>query len=162
MFSIFQIKDAYKRISNNINNTPILFSDRINQFTNSNIIFKAENLQRTGSFKIRGALNFISQSKNKNFVAPSSGNHAQGVAAAAKLFNKKSKLVMPSDAPLSKIEGVKFYGGDIVFYNRYEEDRIEIAKNISKVKGYDLIPPYDNRDIILGQGSLGIEIISTS
>ena len=94
MFSIYQIKDAYNRISHNINKTPILFSDKINDLTKSNIIFKAENLQKTGSFKIRGALNFIQQSKNQYFVAPSSGNHAQGVAAAAKLYNKNSTCLL--------------------------------------------------------------------
>ena len=130
MFSIYQIKDAYNRIRHNINKTPILFSDKINNLTKSNIIFKAENLQKTGSFKIRGALNFIGQSKNQNFVAPSSGNHAQGVAAAARLYNKSSTLVMPLDAPSSKIQGVESYGGNIVFYDRYKEDRVKIAKNI--------------------------------
>ena len=94
MFSIYQIKDAYNRIRYYINKTPILFSDEINNLTKSNIIFKAENLQKTGSFKIRGALNFIGQSKNQNFVAPSSGNHAQGVAAAARLYKKSSTLVV--------------------------------------------------------------------
>ena len=159
MFSIYQIKDAYKLIRGNINKTPILFSDKINNLTKSNIIFKAENLQKTGSFKIRGALNFIGQSKNQDFVAPSSGNHAQGVAAAASLHNKNSTLVMPSDAPLSKIQGVKSYGGNIIFYDRYKEDRVKIAKKISLEKGYDFIPPYDHKDIILGQGTLGLEVI---
>ena len=159
MFSIYQIKDAYKLISSNINKTPILFSDKINNLTKSNIIFKAENLQKTGSFKIRGALNFIEQSKNQDFVAPSSGNHAQGVAAAASLYNKNSTLVMPSDAPLSKIQGVKSYGGNIIFYDRYKEDRVKIAKNISLEKSYDFIPPYDHKDIILGQGTLGLEVL---
>ena len=159
MFSIYQIKDAYNRIRRNINKTPILFSDKINNLTKSNIIFKAENLQKTGSFKIRGALNFIGQSKNQNFVAPSSGNHAQGVAAAARLYNKSSTLVMPSDAPSSKIQGVKSYGGNIIFYDRYKEDRVKIAKKISFDKGYDFIPPYDHNDIILGQGTLGLEVL---
>ena len=159
MFSIYQIKDAYNRICHYINKTPILFSDKINSLTKSNIIFKAENLQKTGSFKIRGALNFIEQSKNHDFVAPSSGNHAQGVAAAARYYNKNSTLVMPSDAPKSKIQGVKSYGGNIVFYDRYKEDRVKIAKKISLDKGYDFIPPYDHNDIILGQGTLGLEIL---
>ena len=159
MFSIYQIKDAYNRICQNINKTPILFSDKINNLTKSNIIFKAENLQKTGSFKIRGALNFIEQSKNQDFVAPSSGNHAQGVAAAARFYNKNSTLVMPSDAPTSKIQGVKSYGGNIIFYDRYKEDRVKIAKKISLDKGYDFIPPYDHNDIILGQGTLGLEVL---
>ena len=158
MFSIYQIKDAYNLISHNINKTPILFSDKINNLTKSNIIFKAENLQKTGSLK-SWSLKFYWQSKNQDFVAPSSGNHAQGVAAAARLYNKNSTLVMPSDAPISKIQGVKSYGGNIIFYNRYKEDRLKIAKKISFDKGYDLIPPYDHNDIILGQGTLGLEVI---
>ena len=159
MISIYQINDAYKRISKYINKTPIIYSDKLNNFTESNILIKAENLQKTGSFKIRGATNLISQIKEEKVVAPSSGNHAQAVAAASQLFNKTATLVMPSDAPKSKILGVKSYNGKIIFYDRNNEDRMEIANEISNREGSVLIPPYDHKEIIAGQGTLGVEII---
>ena len=159
MISIYQINDAYKRISKYIKKTPIIYSDKLNNFTESNILIKAENLQKTGSFKIRGATNLISQIKEEKVVAPSSGNHAQAVAAASQLFNKTATLVMPSDAPKSKILGVKSYNGKIIFYDRNNEDRMEIANEISNREGSVLIPPYDHKEIIAGQGTLGVEII---
>ena len=107
MISIYQISDAYKRISKYIYKTPIIHSDKLNKITGSNILIKAENLQKTGSFKIRGATNMIAQIKEEKVIAPSSGNHAQAVAAACNIFNKSATLIMPSDAPKSKIEGVK-------------------------------------------------------
>jgi len=132
MLSLYQIEEAYKRISKFINKTPLINSDKLDKLTKSKIVIKAECLQKTGSFKIRGAINMISQIASDKVVAPSSGNHAQGVAAAAKIFNKSATLVMPEDAPRSKISGVKFYDGKIVFYDRYKEHRMEIAKEIAK------------------------------
>ena len=105
---------AQETQSDVIRKTSLSFSATFSKICGANVYLKNEYEQKTGSFKIRGALNFISQSKNQDFVAPSSGNHAQGVAAAARLYNKNSTLVMPSDAPLSKIQGVKFYGGNII------------------------------------------------
>ena len=113
MLSLYQIEEAYKRISKFINKTPLINSDKLDKLTKSKIVIKAECLQKTGSFKIRGAINMISQIASDKVVAPSSGNHAQGVAAAAKIFNKSATLVMPEDAPKSKISGVKFYDGKI-------------------------------------------------
>ena len=159
MISIYQINDAYKRINKYIYKTPIIYSDKLNKITGSNILIKAENLQKTGSFKIRGAINLISQIREKKVVAPSSGNHAQAVAAASQLFNKDATLVMPSDAPKSKVLGVKSFNGKIIFYNRNSEDRNKIANEISKKEGSVLIPPYDHKEIITGQGTLGVEII---
>lgn len=159
MISIYQINDAFKRINKYIYKTPIIYSDKLNKITGSNILIKAENLQKTGSFKIRGATNLISQIREKKVVAPSSGNHAQAVAAASQLFNKTATLVMPSDAPKSKVLGVKSYNGKIIFYDRNNEDRIKIATEISKREGSVLIPPYDHKEIIKGQGTLGVEII---
>ena len=160
MISIYQISEAYKRISKYIYKTPIIFSDKLNKMTGSNILIKAENLQKTGSFKIRGATNMIAQIKEGKVVAPSSGNHAQAVAAACNIFNKSATLVMPSDAPKSKIVGVKNYNGKIIFYDRNNQDRMKIAKKISLEENSVLIPPYDHKDIITGQGTLGLEIIN--
>ena len=159
MISIYQINDAFKRINKYIYKTPIVYSDKLNKITGSNILIKAENLQKTGSFKIRGATNLISQIREEKVVAPSSGNHAQAVAAASQLFNKNATLVMPSDAPKSKVLGVKSYNGKIIFYDRNNEDRIKIASEISKRESSVLIPPYDHKEIIKGQGTLGVEII---
>jgi len=159
MLSLYQIEVAYKRISKYINKTPLISSDKLDKLTKAKIVIKAECLQKTGSFKIRGAINMISQIASDKVVAPSSGNHAQGVAAAAKLFNKTATLVMPEDAPKSKILGVKFYNGKIVFYDRHKENRMEIAKEIAKKENSILIPPYDHKNIILGQGTLGYEVI---
>jgi len=161
MISFKDIENSYNRIKNYINLTPLLESQKLNQITNSRILIKAECLQKTGSFKIRGAMNMISQIKNNNkVVAPSSGNHAQGVAAAADYLNFSSTLVMPSDAPETKINGVKSYGGKIHFYERNREDRFKIAKKIAKTNESILIPPYDHPDIIAGQGTIGFEIIN--
>ncbi len=102
----------------------------------------------------------ISQLKDvKKIVAPSSGNHAQGVAAAAAALNISATLVMPQDAPKEKIKGVHFYGGKIVYYDRLKEDRMDIAENISKHENSTIIPPYDHKDIITGQGTVGLEAI---
>ena len=160
MISIYQISEAYKRINRYIYKTPIIFSDKLNKMTGSNILIKAENLQKTGSFKIRGATNMIAQIKEEKVIAPSSGNHAQAVAAACNIFNKSATLVMPSDAPKSKIVGVKNYNGKITFYDRNNQDRMMIAKKISLEENSILIPPYDHKDIIIGQGTLGLEIIN--
>ncbi len=159
MISIYQINNAFKRINKYIYKTPIIYSDKLNKITGSNILIKAENLQKTGSFKIRGAINLISQIREEKVVAPSSGNHAQAVAAASQLFNKNATLVMPSDAPKSKVLGVKSYNGKIIFYDRNNENRIKIASEISKRENSVLIPPYDHEEIIKGQGTLGVEII---
>ena len=161
MISFKHIEDSYNRIKNYVNLTPILESQKLNEITNSRILIKAECLQKTGSFKIRGAMNMISQIKNNNtVVAPSSGNHAQGVASAANYLNFSSTLVMPRDAPKTKINGVKSYGGKIHFYDRHNEDRFKIAQKIARKDKSILIPPYDHPDIIAGQGTIGFEIIN--
>ena len=161
MISFKHIESSYNRIKNYVNLTPILESQKLNEITNSRILIKAECLQKTGSFKIRGAMNMISQIKNNNtVVAPSSGNHAQGVASAANYLNFSSTLVMPRDAPKTKINGVKSYGGKIHFYDRHNEDRFKIAQKIAHDDKSILIPPYDHPDIIAGQGTIGFEIIN--
>ena len=129
---------------------------------NANIFFKAESLQRTGSFKIRGAYNFLYNLKNKyrknGVLAWSSGNHAQGVAEAAKLFNIKATIIMPKDAPKNKIEGTLTRGAKIIFYDRIRENREEIGKRISIENSLQVIPPYDHPYIIYGQGTIALEI----
>ena len=143
--------------------TPVIESEKLNNKFNCRFFIKAETLQRTGSFKIRGACNMIANltesEKQKGIVAFSSGNHAQGVAAAARIFKIKATIVMPSDAPRSKLRNTKKDGANVILYERSVGNRVEIAKKIVAETGAILIPPYDERDIISGQGTLGIEFI---
>ena len=156
-----EIINSYSRIKNFINKTPLIESDYINKLLNSRIFIKCENLQKTGSFKIRGAVNFVSKlNHKKTLVAPSSGNHAQAIAKTASIFELSSILVMPKDSPKVKIDGVIKNGGKIHFYDRYKEGRLNIAKKIAKKINGILVPPYDHYDIIHGQGTIGLEAIS--
>ncbi len=157
------IKAARDRIKGRIAHTPLLESEFLNQELNARVLFKAECLQKTGSFKIRGALSKLSTltdtEKNRGVVAFSSGNHAQGVAAAAKIFGVSAKIVIPEDAPPLKINNTRGYGAEVVLYDRYNEDRTAIAREIQENEGRILIPPFDDEKIIAGQGTAGLEIV---
>jgi len=126
------------------------------------VFLKPEMLQRTGSFKFRGAFNKLSSipqaRRSGGVVAFSSGNHAQGVAAAAQILNMRATIVMPSDAPISKRERTKGYGAEVVLYDRDREDREAIARGIAERRGATLVPPYDDPFVIAGQGTVGREI----
>jgi len=142
--------------------TPLVESWQLNAMTGGRIFLKLETLQRTGSFKFRGACNrlaMIPQSaKSAGVVAFSSGNHAQGVAAAAALFGIPALIVMPSDAPRPKIEGTRVFGAEIVSYDRARDDREAIAAKICAERGAVLVKPFDQAEIIAGQGTVGLEI----
>lgn len=142
--------------------TRLLTSPALDALTGARVFLKPEVLQRTGSFKFRGAFNKLSsipQSARKaGVVAFSSGNHAQGVAAAAQLLNMPAAIVMPSDAPVSKIERTKSYGAEVVPYDRDKEDRDAIARDIAGRRGATVVPPYDDPWVIAGQGTVGREI----
>ena len=157
------ILKARKILSRNIIETPLLYDFYLSKKFDSNIFYKAENIQRTGSFKIRGAYNKIYNSithhRPEGVLAWSSGNHAQGVAEAANIFNLKATIVMPKDAPLIKIHGTKFRGAKVIFYDRKTENREEIGKNLAKKYNLLIIPPYDDKYVIAGQGTIGLEII---
>ena len=150
-------------LSPHIIDTPLIYDYFLSEKLNANIFFKAENIQRTGSFKFRGAYNKIYNAINNNtpkgILAWSSGNHAQGVAEAAKLFNLKATIVMPKDAPSVKIQGTKSKGAKIIFYNRKTENREEIGKTIAKNNNLLIVPPYDDKYVIAGQGTIGLEVI---
>ncbi|SFQ24569.1 L-threonine ammonia-lyase [Bradyrhizobium sp. Ghvi] len=143
--------------------TPLLSSPALNERVGANVFLKAEMLQRTGSFKFRGAFNKISSipedKRSKGVVAFSSGNHAQGVAAAARILNVQATIVMPSDAPLSKRERTKSYGAEVVLYDRDRGDREAIARSIAEERGATLVKPYDDPFVIAGQGTAGREIL---
>lgn len=142
--------------------TPLISSPALDALTGGQILLKAEVLQRTGSFKFRGAFNKLSSIPNAErsagVVAFSSGNHAQGVAAAAQLLKMHATIVMPSDAPVSKRERTKGYGAEVVLYDRLREDREAIARDIAGKRGATVVPPYDDPKIIAGQGTAGREV----
>jgi threonine dehydratase len=138
--------------------TPLLEFPALNARVGGRVLVKAETLQRTGSFKLRGAFNAIAQAGGRPVVAYSSGNHAQGVAAAAGLLGVKATIVMPADAPQLKLDNTRALGAEVVAYDRYRESREEIAAHIAAERGAVLIRPYDARATIAGQGTCGLEI----
>jgi threonine dehydratase len=142
--------------------TPLLSFPVLDEAVGTKVFLKPETLQRTGSFKFRGAFNKLSSIpqawRGGGVVAFSSGNHAQGVAAAAQILNMRATIVMPSDAPLSKRERTKGYGAEVVLYDRDREDREAIARDIAERRGATLVPPYDDPFVIAGQGTVGREI----
>jgi threonine dehydratase len=129
----------------------------------ASVFFKCENFQRTGAFKFRGAFNALARmdgaARTRGVVAFSSGNHAQAVALAARILGIGATIVMPDDAPASKLEATRSYGGRIVTYDRYRENREEIAQRLADERGAAVVPPYDHPDIIAGQGTAAAELI---
>ena len=161
--SFDDVRAAAARLEGLAVKTPLLESPALNERVGGRILLKAESLQRTGSFKFRGAFNRISQlpeaRRHAGVVAYSSGNHAQGVAAAAALLDVPATIVMPEDAPAIKLANTRAYGAEVVTYKRFGESREEIAKGIAKERGATLVPPYDDPNIIAGQGSCGLEMV---
>lgn len=162
--TIQDIEAAAERLRQEAVRTPLLRNEKLDQMVGGKVFIKPEVLQRTGSFKFRGAYNRLSSlSKHEQeagCVAWSSGNHAQGVAAAARLLGMKATIVMPQDAPEIKIDRTRRDGAEIVFYDRYKESRETIAAEIVEQTGAVLIPSYDDNYIIAGQGTTGLEIAS--
>jgi threonine dehydratase len=142
--------------------TPLIENHDLNARVGGRVLLKLETMQRTGSFKFRGAFNRISRiapaERASGVVAFSSGNHAQGVAEAAGLFSIPALIVMPKDAPAAKVEGTRARGAQVVFYDRISEDREAIASRICAERGATLIRPFDDRYIVAGQGTVGLEI----
>ena len=142
--------------------TPLLESDRLNDRLGGRVLLKAECLQRTGSFKFRGAYNFLSRledgEKARGVVAYSSGNHAQGVALAARLLGISATIVMPSDAPAIKIANTRSDGAEVVLYERSDGNRAQVARAIVEETGGVLVPPFDHPWIMAGQGTVGLEV----
>jgi threonine dehydratase len=142
--------------------TPLLSAPVLNERIGTRVFLKPEMLQRTGSFKFRGAFNKLSSipkdKRSGGVVAFSSGNHAQGVAAAAKILQMQATIVMPADAPVSKRKRTQSYGAEVVLYDRGREDREAIAREIANARGATLVKPYDDPFVIAGQGTAGREI----
>jgi threonine dehydratase len=154
---------AARRLAGVALHTPLVTSPVLDAITGGRVFLKCETLQRTGSFKFRGAYNKISSipqgQRAGGVVAFSSGNHAQGVAAAAKLLSMPAVIVMPSDAPRAKRERTAAFGAEVVLYDRAREDREAIARDLAEKRGAILVPPYDDPFVIAGQGTAGREIV---
>lgn len=158
-----KILAAAGRLHGVAHKTPVLTSRLLDEVVHGKVFLKAENLQRMGAFKFRGAYNAISalapEAKAKGVVTFSSGNHAQAIALSGQLLGVKTTVVVPSDAPAVKLEAAKGYGAELVLYNRQAESREEIARQLTDEHGYTLIPPFDHEEVIAGQGTAAKELI---
>jgi threo-3-hydroxy-L-aspartate ammonia-lyase len=154
---------ASERIEGKAHKTPIMTSRTVDAELGANVYFKCENYQRMGAFKFRGAMNALMQfderQRRAGVVAFSSGNHAQAVALAASLLQIPATIVMPLDAPAAKVAATKGYGGNVVTYDRYKEDREQIGRDLAAKHGLTLIPPYDHPHVVAGQGTAAKELI---
>ena len=156
------VQAAARRLDGVTIRTPLLENERVNRAVGGRLFIKAECLQRTGSFKLRGAYNFLAAmseaDRAKGVVGWSSGNHAQGLAEAARLLGVKATIVMPSDAPALKVANTKASGAEVILYDRVKDSREEIGQGIAAKTGATIVPPYDHPWILTGQGTAGIEI----
>jgi threonine dehydratase len=155
------VLDAAGRLDGLAVKTPLISNRALDAATGARVFVKAEGLQRTGSFKFRGAYNRISrltaEELARGVVAFSSGNHAQGVAAAAGLMGTPAVIVMPADAPRAKVEGTRALGGEVILYDRWTQSREEIGARIAAERGLVLVPPFDDFHVVAGQGTAGLE-----
>jgi len=156
------VEQAAARLEGAAHRTPVLSSTTANARTGAQLFFKCENYQRMGAFKFRGAYNAIARFTDAQRAAGvltfSSGNHAQAIALSARLAGIRATIIMPNDAPALKVQATKEYGGEVIFYDRYTENREEIAQRLAAERGMTLIPPYDHPDVICGQGTAAKEL----
>jgi threonine dehydratase len=161
-FDILAIKRAAERLSGHVTRTPVLNSPMLDQVCGCQVFVKAESLQKTGSFKIRGALNKIlsldAETLRRGVITYSAGNHGQGVAAGAKLIGCPAVIVLPKNAPSIKIENCRWWGAEIVLYDPHTQDRAEVAQKIVEQRGMTFISPFDDFDVMAGQGTTGLEL----
>lgn len=157
------VQDAARQIAGRAVRTPLIESPALNADVGGRVLLKAETLQRAGAFKFRGAWNRISrltpEERARGVVAYSSGNHAQAVAAAARMLGIEAIIVMPADSPAVKVEGVRSFGGEVRMYDRYTESREAIGEEIAASKDSVLVRPFDDPFVIEGQGTVGLEIL---
>lgn len=156
MITIKDIRNAYENIRNLVHKTPLIYSNSFSKMTGAEVYLKAENFQKTGSFKVRGAFNRMISIGDEKVIAASMGNHAQGVAYAANRLGLNAKIIMPVTAPIVKEEATKGYGAEVLLYGETFNDAIEYARN---QKDYVFIHAFDDDEVIAGQGTVGIEII---
>jgi threonine dehydratase len=157
------VEDAAERIRPHAVRTPLLRSPRLDERLSGRLLVKAESLQRVGAFKFRGAVNRLSRltddERARGVLAYSSGNHAQAVAHAAALLGVSAVIVMPEDAPATKIRNTREYGAEVVLYDRYTEDREATGLAVAEARGLVVVPPFDDPHVIAGQGTLGREVV---
>ncbi|MHA1522984.1 MAG: threonine/serine dehydratase [Alphaproteobacteria bacterium] len=158
------VKAAAVRLKGYAIETPLVSNPKLDQALGGHGLVKAETLQRTGAFKFRGAYNRLSQldetQRKQGVVAYSSGNHAQGVAASGQMLGIGTTIVMPTDAPVAKIAGTKSYGAKVVTYDRVRENREEIGARLAQEHGLTVVPPFNDPNIIAGQGTAGLELVT--
>jgi threo-3-hydroxy-L-aspartate ammonia-lyase len=161
--SLTDVRAAADRIAGVAHRTPVLTSRTLDERVGAQVFLKAENFQRIGAFKFRGAFNAVSRLTPEQLqygvAAYSSGNHAQAVALAAKLAGTKAIILMPEDAPPTKLAATRGYGAEVVTYDRYTQDRAALAKELASERRLTLIPPYDHYDVMAGQGTVALELI---
>ena len=156
------VKKAQETIKGIVKETPVLESKTLSEMTGANVFYKCENLQKTGSFKVRGAVNTIAnlteEEKAKGVIASSAGNHAQGVALGAQMTGIKSTIVMPATAPLAKVSATRGYGAEVVLNGEVYDDAYAKAVEIQKETGATFIHPFNNEYVMAGQGTISLEI----
>jgi threonine dehydratase len=162
--SFSDVLAAAERLRGAAHRTPVLTSRQFDAEAGCAVFFKAENLQRGGAFKFRGAYNAIAalseSERRRGILAFSSGNHAQAVALSASLFGVPAVIVMPKDAPELKVRATRGYGAEVVFYDRYRESREAIGERLRDERGMNLVPPFDHPDVIAGQGTAALELLT--
>lgn len=163
MLTFNDILQARERLRGVAHRTPVLTSKQFNERVACEVFFKAENLQRAGAFKFRGAYNKLStlsdDERKCGVLAYSSGNHAQATALAARLFGAPAVIVMPLDAPQIKVAATRAYGAEVIFYDRYSQNREETGERICRERGMTLVPPFDDYAIMAGQGTAALEML---
>lgn len=163
MLTVAHVEAAAARLEGVAVHTPLLENRVLNERTGGRILLKAEGFQHSGSFKFRGAYNRLvhlnADERRRGIVAWSSGNHAQGVALAARMLDIPAAIVMPADAPAIKLANTRALGAEVVLYDRYRESREEIGEKLARERGATLVPSYDDFDIMAGQGTVGLEIV---
>jgi len=157
------VKAAAARLAGQAHRTPVMRSRTVDAATGAQFFFKCENFQRMGAFKFRGGFNALScfdaGQRRAGVAAFSSGNHAQAIALAAQILGIPATILMPADAPAMKVAATRGYGGEVVLYDRYKEDREVLARRLAEERGMTLIPPYDHPHVIAGQGTAALELL---
>ena len=163
MLTLDSVRDAARQLEGVAHHTPVLTSRTLDELCGARILLKAENFQRVGAFKFRGAYNAISrlseEQLRRGVTAWSSGNHAQAVSLAAAMLGSTATIIMPSDAPESKIAATRGYGATVEFYDRFTGDREGLGRDLAEKHGLTIIPPYEHYDVMAGQGTAALELL---